>query len=38
MAQVGVKVIIIPVEGRFRGGAIDGHEPRFNAFRLGDRQ
>lgn len=26
MAQVGVKVIIVPVEGRFRGGAPDGYE------------
>lgn len=38
MAQIGVKVIIVPVEGRFRGGAPDGHEPRPDALRLGDGQ
>lgn len=38
MAQIGVKVIIVPVEGRFRGGAPDGYEPRPDALRLGDGQ
>ncbi len=38
MAQIGVKVIIVPVRGTFPGGAPDGHEPRPDALRLGDGQ